>query len=304
MGRAADIMRYFELGGEISIATSSGGRTKIKSASTVLSIPDFLRLLNDPKSDVKKEELYQLLLDENVVASFGAIMKQRTEVTLPAILGMIERDFVEPDADLGEHKLYIKILSELSIKEFFELINAGIGFTLRGKHLFAIKYQPSYIVYWEPNGVPQAWKFPELIIGVRIDEVSEKKAPKETHSRFLFSDIFYFEPKDYIHPFKLNNARMCTGTFKGSVSDRQFRQLPFTDRLILLFRQAQQIIVSGWQPNVSPAMGHLTDSRYDRFKMKQCPNCKSCRYEKECKTRKGGLESLRAPLTEILESDG
>ncbi|MFX0091341.1 MAG: hypothetical protein ACFFBD_06215 [Candidatus Hodarchaeota archaeon] len=296
-------MRYFELGGELSIVTTSSvGRTQVRSANTVISAPDFLRLLRDSKSNMKKEDLYQLLLDPNVVTAFGSIMRQRTEVPLSAILGMVERDFIEPDANLGEHKLFIKILSELTIKEFFELINAGIGFTLRGKDLFAIKYQPSYIVYWEPRGVSQAWKFPELILGIRIDYVSEKTPSRESRSHFLLQDIFYLEPKNYVHPFKLNNARMCTGGFKGSSSDQQIRQLPFTQQLILLLRQAQQILVSGWQPNVNPAMGHLTDSRYGAFQIKRCPKCEGCKYEEECKLRKGGLKSLKAPITEILDA--
>lgn len=162
---------------------------------------------------------------------------------------------------IGERKSLIELYESIPAQDIANLTESHIIFVMKKlyhnrtqKALAAVRYLPSYQIHYQ-NLV---YQMPPCTIAIRIDENFQLENP----------EVIGEDPKNiYEHPFVYRDFRhfgqkICMGSFYNSKDQVTFSRLRFANNLSSLMRQAVQILITGYNRNVSPANGRLGTSQY------------------------------------------
>jgi hypothetical protein len=166
---------------------------------------------------------------------------------------------------IGNKKALIDLYDKLSPEDIANLTEDHVIFVMKdllngsGRGLMAARYLPDYDIYFEK----MHFQMPGCMISAYIDE-----------NLAIGNVEVISEGNQYEHPFVFRNTgifgqEICMGTFKDSKEKVQFNRLRFANNLNSLFKQAIQILVAGYNRGVTPANGHLTDAKYQKFMIKE-----------------------------------
>jgi hypothetical protein len=153
-----------------------------------------------------------------------------------------------------------------------DFLKEGMTFTIctfkNRRGLYCVKHIDKYRVRYEGFEVNGVWEFPACMIGIEI--IPTKIGDKSYSYTYSAAPVVIY-PKNYLHPFvsqyEGNENQICSGTFGKSKTVKKINELPFIESLYAYMIQIEQILRSGYEENVSPANGHLSDIMFNPFKI-------------------------------------
>jgi hypothetical protein len=246
------LLKYFTFEGEFSFIIDDN----IYVSKPIMPLNKFFNLLTQQFDEINDAPLLDLLLKPEIAVFGGAINYLEKIINIKTALKKIKTDLTRNlKSTVQEYMALINLFDKLEVKDVIRLSEEGISFYFTNQRLYAIKYLPIYIQ--EYQGI--RWKFPGCTIGIYLD------------NELRFGESYILKPKGYIHPFVFRDGppyKICLGTFYDSKESKTVKSLEFVNSLIMYFASAVQILVSGYDRNVNPANHHLTDSIYDKYKLK------------------------------------
>lgn len=224
-----------------------------------------------PEADRKK--MNDILNDANTVVYNGIIYFKTMGMNLKGRLNEVMQLYkTSIKKSVGDMKPLIDIYALLSVEDIASLVEDHIIFVMkkfvRGENehgtrgLCAMRYFPKYQVRYNNN----VWEFPECTICIYIQNVSNLGD--------LSPEVEGANGENYQHPFVFRDKyvfgqRVCMGSFyNDSALKQQLMRLPIAQRVSAWMKQTIQILVSGYNRNVNPANGHLTESQYSKYLVK------------------------------------
>lgn len=162
---------------------------------------------------------------------------------------------------VGDKKALIDLYDKLPVEDIINCIEDHVIFVMKKlrdgdkKGLAAIRYLPEYEIYFENF----LFRMPGCMIAIFIDDNLNIGEPEVIVNDFNYEHPFVFRDRGRF------GQRICMGSFANSNDRIQFSRLRFANNLNNLMKQAVQILVTGYNRNVTPANGHLTDNKYKKF---------------------------------------
>ncbi|MBD3229092.1 MAG: hypothetical protein GF329_12965 [Candidatus Lokiarchaeota archaeon] len=247
------LFKYMTWEGEFSFII----KDDIYLTKYIMSLNHFFSLVEKQIDSNTKASLLDLLKNPKLGVFAGSIYYLEKVINVKTSLRKIKGDLTRNlNFIIKENLSLINLIQKLEIKDIITLSEEGISFFIQDKNLYAIRYLPPYVQKYKGS----KWKFPGCTIGIYIDnELRVKTTP------------YILKPRGYIHPFVFTDApphKICLGTFTSSEDSRHVTGLELVNKIIMLLATSMQILVSGYDRNVSPANGHLTDHKYDKYRIK------------------------------------
>ena len=243
------LIKYLIIDGEFSFIIGN----EIYISKHILPIKKFFLSVLGQKGEDSGKFLLEILTNPNIVIFGGSVYYLEKLINVKTAIQKLKSELTRNlDIILKENSALINLFNILSINDIIELSENGISFYLLDGKLYAIKYLSEYVQKYNNK----KWKFPGCTLGIYID------------NQLRLGNVVVLKPKNYIHPFVYTTGppyKICLGTFYDSCDAKKVKSLALVNSLIMLFMTAIQILVSGYDRNVSPANGHLTDEKYDKY---------------------------------------
>ncbi|MHA1776650.1 MAG: hypothetical protein DRO88_11395 [Promethearchaeia archaeon] len=234
---------------------------KIYQLHPIMFLSDFIEFGKKlPPSS--QSNLQRLLEREDIVIFNGIIYTTLKGLKLKGRLKEIITVYNQHIKNVvGERKTLIELYQKIPAQDIANLTENHIIFVMKElirdrskKALAAIRYLSSYQIHFEKF----VYQMPPCTIAVRIDENFHLMNPEV---------IAENNPPFYEHPFVYRDnynfgQKICMGSFYHSSDEKAFNRLRFANNLSSLMRQAVQILITGYNRDVSPANGHLGTSQY------------------------------------------
>jgi hypothetical protein len=230
----------------------------------VMTLQMFLDFKNQFAPE-RQAELMALLKAEGTVIFGGVIYTRRASVNFQTQLKRIfEVYFGHLQTVLGEKQALINLYSNLTPRDIANLVDNNIIFAMvprahgSGKILAALKYFPEFFIHYRG----QKWKFPGVALGCHIDAALTLDKVEVIN-----------QGSKYLHPFVFSDTHMlgqkiCYGSFENDQERIQYKKLLFAQQLILMFKKAEQILVTGYSETEHfQPVNNLTGSMFEPFKV-------------------------------------
>ncbi len=208
-----------------------------------------LALLSGEKSVIKDGILY--------FANYGLNFKGR----LQEIFGVYNEYIKEV---VGDKQALIKLYDTIPIEDIANLIEDHVIFvmkkmaTTKERTLAAIRYLPTYDIHFEKK----TFRMPSCTIAIRIDQDLHLDNPEIISKGYKYEHPFVYRGKNKL------GQKICMGSFYKSKEQQDFHKLRFANNVNYLIKQSVQILTTGYNRSVTPANGHLTSSKYNKYIVK------------------------------------
>lgn len=236
---------------------------RIYQLNPLMTLSQFIKL-GDHFPSSQQQKLLALLKSEDIVVFNGIVFSLNKGLNFKGRLKEILTIYHQHlKTVVGNKKALIDLYEKIPAQDIANLTENHVIFVMKpeirtdNKSLAAIRFLPPYEIHYD-NLV---YKMPACTIAIRIDQNLDLGNPEVITEENLgfYEHPFVYRDRHYF------GQKICMGSFYNSEDQKVFNRLRFANNINSLIRQSVQILVTGYNRNVSPANGHLGTKQYEKF---------------------------------------
>lgn len=247
---------------------SGGDGNKTTAEDKISGLVPIFKL--DDLVELDDNSFGKIVLNDDIVIFNGLVYVKSVEIGFQSRVSELINQYTnQMKKMIGNKRALIEAYERIPIVDLVSLIGKNIVLTVSDHGtLVAIRHLSEVKVVFRDR----TWDFPPLTIKVPIYD----GVPSDVHVKSMTDE-------NYIHPFVFYHdgrkdafgQKLCMGDFNPNSKSVRFNdnkrwdELNLAQKLLILIPQAVQILTTGYNPGVSPANGHLTDAKYNRYLTKK-----------------------------------